>query len=224
MAVSNERPKAWIDHLIDDNNIEAQVHLLYPDDRRPLGAHAVNSIAITQPDPAEALALLDPESLPDASLLLWMNFRHFEATSNKGTEQNPRYTTIHHDVGMLAVHTGLGEFEPADILAKHGALPPGLELWLSFYLLDKSKTSFGPLHPVPSELSLLAKQHDLPDKLDAFRKGRPCEGHNDLKFNALYAQYLIDSARERNPRTVEVPFWQQSQANITTILKTANSA
>ncbi len=130
MTVTNEtrQPKAMIDQLIDEGGFEAQASVLWPDRRRLLGIYGVRSLMVKSLDPHEALAQLESNPLPDATLPLWFGFRKYTALANLGTEQFPRYKVTSCDVGQLAVNIGFGKFQPVDELKEHDSLPPFLNL------------------------------------------------------------------------------------------------
>lgn len=223
MSAGEKPKKAMIDQIVEEDALEAQVHFLYADPKRLLGTYGVRRLKVSEPDPQEAASRPDQLGITppsDIALPLWVNFYRYEATGNRGTDERPRYTTIRHSVGSLAVHTGFGTFEAVQEVAEQVTLPPALRLWLDYYQLDKSRNGAGGRqHPVPGELFGLLGQYDLDQNLAAFRQQVPNDGVNDLHFLARYIQSIIASAEAKDPRIVtETPFWQEIQAKVHTIL------
>lgn len=226
MTATNEtrQPKAMIDRLIDEGGFEAQASVLWPDTRRLLGVYGIRPLMVTSLDTHEALAQLESNQLPEATLPLWFKFREYTALENLGTERSPRYKVTFRDVGQLAVNIGCGEFQPIDELMERASLPPFLTLWLKFYRLDRSRNSFGPQHPLPAELFRLARKHNYEAELEAFRRKVPSNGQIDINFLARYTQTLLAEAESQDPRIVsETPFWQNMQERVVKIIEKNDS-
>lgn len=210
MTTQHERGKATVDQLVDNNALEAQVHFLYPDDKRLLGAHGLRCLMVTNPDSTEVTDQLHhPESITPANALpLWIDFYRYEATANHGTPQNPRYATVRHSVGGMAVHTGLGDYRPIKELSGQSTLPTGLSLWLDFYRLDRSRSA----RPIPGELFDLMKKFNIPDNFAAFQQNSSRTDPNDVNFLARYIQSIITAAEAEDPSVIDKwPFWQELQ-------------
>ncbi len=223
MTIQREREKAMIDQLVDDNALEAQVHFLYPDTKRLLGVHGMRCLMVANPDPLEVKDRLDhPHNAAlENALPLWVNFYRYEATADRGTPQRPRYATVRHSVGGMAVHTGLGDYQAINELSGQPTLPTGLNLWLDFYRLDRSRNGSGGYHrPLPGELFGLMKEFNIPDNLASFQQTFPRTDRNDINFLAHYIQSLITKAEVENPLVIDwMSFWQEIQRKVQAVIE-----